>query len=789
MTLNELRSYYTSLLENITSNDNTVDREALLGYVLPSLNSARLTDSEEISYAYYKLEKENVEVDGYLFNNTQERLQIFISNLLLPGDESLIISRKDHYDTIFARARNFVNKSIKGYLKEIQASDPVSLLVRFLESAQTITQIDVVEIFLISNSTSIEPRGHEQSPKSFVFADDEIAVKVYDGKLSHQHTITVKYQLIDLNKIYGFEVSEGNSEPIVINFDPPLPAIKAADDGVVFESYLAVISAERLVGFYKSYSSRLLERNVRSFLQFKGANKEMKNTLTVEPERFIAYNNGLTVTCTSSEILTENGISMISSLTDFQIVNGGQTTASIYFASKDGVDVSKVNVTAKINIVKTQERENLDDLISKISQFSNLQSRVSNVDLNSRSVFLVRIKNLSESITDPKGQKWFFERVRGEFNTMVKLSAKQKASIEKNYPRHKRLSKEQLAKYFVAWGNSPFLVRKGGERVFRDFMDFIQLDISGKALEPENMGRSFYEDLIAKTIIFKELENMYGTGSGAIGQIRSSVVPYTMSVLFSLTKVKKHNRFDLGKVWAAQEIPTDLKDFAKELLQAVHNWCKKYSKSDDVGEYAKREELWALIQKSEEYRDYEKNILVKELLARYLLSEDDFKKRYTLVKVYDFSLIAANARIHGNSHQYYTKVKLQFSGFLSVNEQSKIEQIVQKIQVKHNISGQLIEFEEDVLHRLQLHNPDWFIEQQALPSDINLLEVLNFVTTLYNKNIHRVQAAFDAESLKAEARGGNERVVKAIRNIGAGFLVDDGIQVADLYRLGQFMNG
>lgn len=375
MTLNELNSFSDTLLNNIKSEDNNINRMALMDYVLPALNLARLTDSEEISESYFRQEKENTEVNGYQINESGERLQFFLSNLVLPGSDDLHVTRKDYYDSLFSRAKNFFNKAVKKQLTDVQAGDPAAVLIRTLETPDFQEQIDVLEIFLVSNTISIETRG-SQSPKNFAFSDDEINISYTIKSIRKTKKVKVIYQLIDLNKIYNYEITEGNAEPIIITFDTPLPAIKAADDTGIFKSYLAVIPATLLVNFYHTYSSRLLERNVRSFLQFKGVNKQIKDTIIKEPEKFIAYNNGLTITATESVIKETGGIAMISSLTDFQIVNGGQTTASIYFTNKEGIDISKVNVTAKINIVNSENRENLDDLISKISQFSNSQNKV-----------------------------------------------------------------------------------------------------------------------------------------------------------------------------------------------------------------------------------------------------------------------------------------------------------------------------------------------------------------------------------------------------------------------------
>src|SRR5690606_12361427 len=146
---------------------------------------------------------------------------------------------------------------------------------------------------------------------------------------------------------------------------------------------------------------------------------------------------------------------------DFQIVNGGQTTASIYFSKKEGLDISKVKVMAKINVAKDADEEKLNELISNISVYSNAQSKVSAVDLKSRNEHLIRLKSLSESIVTPSGKKWFFERFKGEFNTMIRKNPKGKARINAEYPKDRRFSKEELAKYYLSWGEQPYTVKKG----------------------------------------------------------------------------------------------------------------------------------------------------------------------------------------------------------------------------------------------------------------------------------------------------------------------------------------
>lgn len=73
-----------------------------------------------------------------------------------------------------------------------------------------------------------------------------------------------------------------------------------------YSVYLAIISGELLAALYDEYRDRLLEKNVRSFLQVKGAvNKGIRDTLRDEPEMFLAYNNGISVTAEGVEIVRD----------------------------------------------------------------------------------------------------------------------------------------------------------------------------------------------------------------------------------------------------------------------------------------------------------------------------------------------------------------------------------------------------------------------------------------------------------------------------------------------------
>ena len=64
-----------------------------------------------------------------------------------------------------------------------------------------------------------------------------------------------------------------------------------------YRAFLTLIPGHMLRSIYSDFGSRLLERNVRSFLQARGkVNRGIRDTIASEPDRFLAYNNGITLT-------------------------------------------------------------------------------------------------------------------------------------------------------------------------------------------------------------------------------------------------------------------------------------------------------------------------------------------------------------------------------------------------------------------------------------------------------------------------------------------------------------
>jgi hypothetical protein len=738
MKIQEFLNYRKELLDSSKDEEGFVQQTQLLNQILPLMVDAKLLDSEDLNDSYFLNTAENLKLNGYTVNESSERLQLFIvdesSIDITLSDKNLQISTKSHYDNQFKRVTKFLDKAIKGYLNDdVQDADPIRPLLSQISSSTGAEQFDVIEIFLISATATIESRGSIPQPKRIDFEDENISVGFIRNREKVKKELLIIKKLVDLNFLYDILISQGNREKLVIDFeslfDYKIEVIKAAEEEN-FESYLCVLPAHILYGLYKRYSSRLLEKNVRSFLEFKGYNRGIRETIRKSPEKFIAFNNGITITSTAKEIVTENGKIFIKSLTDFQIVNGGQTTASIYFTHKDGFPIDKVKVMAKINVARNVTEDVLDELISDISLYSNSQTKVSKVDFSSRNPQINKIKALSDSIVTPSGRKWFFEKSRGEFNTKLRIAGSNKARIEKEYPKNYRFSKEQLGKYFTAWGDQPFVVKKGGEKVFRYFLEEITGELRGK--KAITVNRDFYEELISKIILFTQLEKVYGQGKHSMGQIRSAVVPYAISIIYIYTDGSKDGKqFDLIKIWKKEKLEDDLITFFTELMKLMNDLIKKYAESDDFGEYSKNRKLWESISVSKEIENFMTSKISQQILGKYSIPVKE-KKSGEKTEV-DFERIQMNIEIVSKGIEYYNQFRKKYDR-LSKLQENKIDTIISSIIKLEDLNEDLLQFEINLMTDLRKNNPEIF-DQINAPYNYQVESTLKLIVLKYNQAI------------------------------------------------------
>jgi hypothetical protein len=336
----------------------------------------------------------------------------------------------------------------------------------------------------------------------------------------------------------------------------------------------------------------------------------------------------------------------------------------------------------------------------------------------------------------PSGKKWFFERAKGEFSTLIRKSPQHKNRINREYPKERRFTKEELAKYYTAWGESPFLVKKGGEKVFRLFIEEIAGD--GKSKKPARIDRSFYEELIGRIILFRSLENLYGTGGKSIGQIRSAVVPYSISVLYKYTARDKSSvPFDLFQLWKNEGLDSDFSQLAVSLMTLMNELIKTYAESDDYGEYAKKQELWNVISTCKEIEAFTKQDDFKTVLKKYCTARKDVRaadRKKDANKEVDFEPLYSAVRIVSKTSAFYKQVLTVFADSLKAGEIHKLEQIIAAIDNKEDIQPQHFEFENALLDKIRIVNPGFF-DSVNYEEDTSLRNSLDFIVKKYNDSV------------------------------------------------------
>jgi hypothetical protein len=583
----ELQKFYIDVQEEIkatliSEEEGTNPEQVFTELALSFLSDAGETENYRVCFDE-KISKRGVEhkINGYSLYENYETLDLFVT--IYNGDLTIQGVTKGDADKTIDRAVKFFRNAIyKDYVNEIEESSEIFDLAQTLANVPEVKEyLTRVNIFLITNGEI----------KADLKTSDTIA------------GYSVFYRTIDIN--YLFNLSDKSRVPIEINFEQSgynVPCIVNETENSDYQSWLAIIPGLALADIYEQYGARLLEQNVRSFLQFTGKiNKGIRNTILKEQHMFMAFNNGIAATAEEVTVinLPNNQGKAIGQVMDFQIVNGGQTTASIYHTwKKDKVDISNVFVPVKLTIVKN--RDNFSEIVGRIAEYANTQNRVSASELRSNRENHVLIEKLSRTVWAPpiSGEttqtRWFFERSRGQYKNdrnRFGLTPSKRKQFDKQNPRSQMFTKELLAKFINSYEEvyngkklvvGPHIVVRGSQKNYAQFLNY------SFSFKPDNI---WFEDLIAKAILFKNAEKIYGVKPNAIGDMRYITVPYSLAWL----GLKLDYKLDLYKIWKQQSLSDTLKNKLYEVMSKTEDYIKTKAPGSLYGEWAKKEECWNAI--------------------------------------------------------------------------------------------------------------------------------------------------------------------------------------------------
>ena len=420
-------------------------------------------------------------------------------------------------------------------------------------------------------------------------------------------------EVYDLKRFRDIELSGEESEPVNVNLIEMGGALRALPANIgepEVDSYLCVMPGKILSNLYEEYGQRLLESNVRTFLQFGGGvNKGIRTTLLSDPDNFFAYNNGLTVTAKNIKTTKTNSGLEITNIEDMQIVNGGQTSSAIYFAPKDkskiasgqewkDIDLSRVFVQMKLSVIKNEDNSN--DMKANIAKYANSQNAVNTADLQSNHPFHRKLEEISRRMIMPAGDSvtasfWFYERARGQYQTLRrKLRTPSKIKeFEYKYPRSQLFNKTDLAKYENTWRMNPHEVKQGAAK---NFLAVSKVLSSEFEKDPSQFADHFYRELIAKAILFRESDREIGRTSWYLEErgLKAETTTYTLALLRNLLK-KQNKDINLKKIFDQQKLSetllTQILDLAKIVRDKMNNETFRDGMSN-VSEFCKKLTTW-----------------------------------------------------------------------------------------------------------------------------------------------------------------------------------------------------
>lgn len=529
-------------------------------------------------------------VDGYAYDEFDKTMSLIIADFNTSEQERILT--KTQAESLLGRLTYFIDQSLNTNLyREVEMSRSASDLIDFLR----------------------EKREEIRKYQLIIFTTASVGVTVtklesadIDGKPS-------ECQIWDLERLFKVCGSDTGRQIIEIDFKSysmhGIPCLEAYDaDTENFHSYLCIIPGAVLADIYDHYGSNLLEGNVRSFLSTKVAvNKKIRTTILQCPERFFAYNNGISATAMDVQIESTSQGHFLVSAKDFQIINGGQTTASLSNARfKDKADLSAIYVQMKLTVIEKILGEEATELIQNISRSSNSQNKVSDADFFSTHPFHVRMEHFSQHLFARAvggmqyDTRWFYERTRGQYlQKQMRLTPGEKKKFLLQNPKSQLITKTDLAKVRNTWKGHPHTVSRGAQTNFIAFAE-----ATGKEWEDADDGlifnEKYFQETVALVLIFRYTEKMVGgqpwftTGSG----YRANIVTYTIALLHKLIQEQYPKKdLDLMGIWSRQTVPDAVAGALAYLSKLVYeNLTAPGRPVENVTQWCKREACWNSVQ-------------------------------------------------------------------------------------------------------------------------------------------------------------------------------------------------
>lgn len=516
------------------------------GIVMEHMSEIGMTFEPVECHYEGKVGNANLRLSGYSVSEDSDQLDLFVS--LYDGVDVPTTVPDLETKTAVEQCLRFLTLCAEG--KMAPKLDPSSDVRSLAETLQAIyDDLEQIRVYVITDKVA-----KSKSFKTRDIGGKAVRLEVMDIERLHRHWSEGKPRdelVVDFNEVSG----------------APLPCVFVPGANDDYDYALTAIPGEALRLMYEKFGARLLEANVRSFLSVKGrgVNSGIQTTLRSAPARFMAYNNGIVIVADEMRLgKPGDGSTGIAWLKGVQIVNGGQTTASLYFTKKKypETDLRLVRVPAKIIVMRAQDSAKEEALVSDISRFANSQNAVRQSDLSANKPFHVEIEKLSRSVYCPDGMsQWFYERAAGSYNTLLTRDgttpAKLKA-LKEAIPSARRITKTDLARYLNAWDRKPDIVSLGSQKNFDRFMAGLT-PADGQEVPLPTVPE--FKAMIAKAKIYRDAQKLLRPMFQAF---QANVTAYSVALLSE----KLGSRIDLDRIWSKQAV-------SQELLSQIAVWANE----------------------------------------------------------------------------------------------------------------------------------------------------------------------------------------------------------------------
>jgi hypothetical protein len=543
--------------------ENNFSEDDKFVFMLLALNYFENTNADDVEIFDEYLTKPNAGIDGVYRDIENKILTLIVIDYNLRYSEQTFVERVSSF---LEKAKNLLE------LKSTYYEDSLD------KNSLTYDLIVDIDKRLVDWNINIE---------YFSNLDYKLSDLPNELILNNNAKVFIKYYLLDDFRHYMNLKNETLKIDVSKETRDIIQVFKISQNKY-FSTYLGSLKADFLANIYDKYGPQLLNYNVRAYLKkSQRVNKGIIETIRESSDHFVAFNNGLSTVATNITFKSDKSeIKTIKSLENWQIVNGGQTTASIKEAREANLDLKNVVVPFKLTILNSKLENNLE-LIQYIAEYSNTQTVIRMSDNLSNDPVYRELDKLSREhsfvTSDNNLVKWFFERLNGQYHTEM-IRSKNIKNFEKTFPKELKFNKSLMAKAIMSWEQRPAMVSQGNERNFAEFND----DFIGMF---DKINSQYYRNLVGLMLIYTECDKIIKNLKFAFKQ---NVLTYTIAKL----SYEYNYKIDFIEIASKQKIPKylneDLVTIARLVSNDINNPPREHP---NVSMWARKDSCWDRIKK------------------------------------------------------------------------------------------------------------------------------------------------------------------------------------------------